>query len=736
MNGIKGWWGEMKAITANKKIFIPFIAVLLIPLIYSGMFLWAFWNPYGNMDELPVAVVNSDKGAELEGEPLHVGEEFIDKLQESKDFDYKLVAEKEGKEGLENQEYYMMIEIPQDFSEKAATVMDDNPQPLELSYIPNEGYNFLSAQIGGSAAEQMKSKLADEVTETYTEAILSAFKDVQTGLAEASDKAGDLNDGAEKIETAIKDLQKGTQTFASGQRDMFSGAKGLEDGANQLAQGLNQLTSGLGKLNSGFQSLKEGESQAAKGASELKQGLEKTQNGTIALRDNLKKFNELTNKVPDQLNELSSAMQSLQDGTGQLTDATASMKSEVQASKEKMAPILAQLPEEQRQAVMKELEKLEAGVGEINGAASQLNQGATKITEKTTAIPEQMNALTEAQQKLLGGANQLVDAQGSLVDGASKLVQGENQLEQGMLTFQEKLKEAESGSAELANGANELANGSSTLVDGANQLVAGADRLEAGSGELASGSQELTSGTSEFKEKLQDSTTTAGKMATGELNQKMIANPVELKTDAINDVPNYGAGFTPYFLSLGLFVGALIITVIYPVKEPLVAPASGFSWFLSKFGVLVFAGIIQAVVAASVILYGLQLEVSDIGMFYLFSILTSLTFMAMIQLFVTILGDSGRFLAILLLILQLTTSAGTFPLELIPEQLQWFNPFLPMTYSVQGYKAVISEGNLSLMGQNASILAIFLVVSAIMTSIYLVWQFPKKKHLNTIESNA
>jgi putative membrane protein len=128
-----------------------------------------------------------------------------------------------------------------------------------------------------------------------------------------------------------------------------------------------------------------------------------------------------------------------------------------------------------------------------------------------------------------------------------------------------------------------------------------------------------------------------------------------------------------------------------------------------------------------VLLYGLNIEVQSVPYFILFSIITSLTFITLVQFLVTTLGDPGRFVAIIILILQLTTSAGTFPLELIPNALQIFNAWLPMTYSVSGFKAVISSGDFSFMWQQAGILAIFIGAMMIGTIGYFFIALRKNK---------
>src|SRR5699024_3744379 len=153
---------------------------------------------------------------------------------------------------------------------------------------------------------------------------------------------------------------------------------------------------------------------------------------------------------------------------------------------------------------------------------------------------------------------------------------------------------------------------------------------------------------------------------------------------------------------------------------------SGFNWFLRKTVGLGIIGVLQALIAASLLLFGLGIEVQSITLFYVYAIFTSWTFIAIVQFLVTCFDDPGRFMAIIVLILQLTTSAGTFPLELIPSALQPFNYILPMTYTVDGFKAVISSGNYGVMWQNAGLLALFTLVSLLLTLSYFMVMFKRK----------
>jgi putative membrane protein len=269
------------------------------------------------------------------------------------------------------------------------------------------------------------------------------------------------------------------------------------------------------------------------------------------------------------------------------------------------------------------------------------------------------------------------------------------------------------------------------LKGGSVQLSDGAQKIADGSTDLDDGMGTLQEGVGEFNAEMQDAAAKVGEINATEATNQMMASPVEVKNEKINEVPNYGTGFAPYFLSLGLFVGALLLSIVYLLREPAGRPTSGLNWFSGKIAILVTVGVLQAIIACAILLLGLGLEVKSVPLFFCFAILTSLVFITLIQFLVTCFGDPGRFIAIVILILQLTTSAGTFPLELIPTFLQPFNLVLPMTYTVQGFKAVISSGDFTVLWQNAGVLSGFMIISMALSIVYFTFMY-KRKYANVL----
>ncbi|CEG29621.1 YhgE/Pip domain-containing protein [Bacillus sp. B-jedd] len=717
---------EMAAILKNRKLLIPIIAVMFIPVLYAGMFLWAFWDPYAKLADLPVAVVNSDTGAEFNGEDLQLGNDLVDKLKDSKEFDFELVGKEQGYKQLKNQKYYMLIEIPADFSENATTLLDENPEKLKLIYVPNESYNFLSAQIGGTAVDKIKASLSEKVTETYAETMFDKIGDLADGVKKASEGAGQVSDGSSELQAGSAQLNDGLKTLAGKAVEFSEGANKLNAGAAKVSEGNKQLASGMAELQGGHQKITAGAEQVKAGADQLASGAARSREGLEMLKGKLPAMMEGTDKLQQGANALNAKTGEWQKGSQAAASGAASLNAGIDELVQGLQPMLASLPEQQRKVYEEKLAALKAGSSQLAVATGQLSDGAGKIQAGTSTLAGGLADLKNGEVQASQGVDALAKGSSELEAGAKKLSEGQGQVVSGLKTYEAEFAKAKAGADELAAGSSELSGGTSQLAAGTGALKTGTGKLADGSEQLAKGTSELAAGSKELADKLSDGANEASGVKADDKTYNMMADPVKVKNEKINEVPNYGTGFAPYFLSLGLFVGALLLSIVFPLREAAGTPRNGLSWFLGKFGILAGIGVVQALLADAILLGALGIHVESIPLFILFSIVTSLTFITLIQVLVTTLGDPGRFLAIIILILQLTTSAGTFPLELIPGFLQHFNAFLPMTYSVAGFKAVISSGDFAFMTQNMLVLIGFSVVFALGTLGYFITMHKKK----------
>lgn len=759
---------EIQMILRNRIVLISLIAVLFIPVIYCGMFLWAFWDPYAHLDELPVAVVNNDKGAVFEGEPLKIGDELVKNLKEKKAFDWHFVSEADAEKGLKKQKYYMAVFIPEDFSENAASVLDEKPKHMKIIYKPNESYNFLSAQIGDRAVEQLKEEISSAVTETYAETVFEKISETAEGLEQASAGAKQLKDGiAEAKEGAaalgegLNAAKEGSGQLKEGARSAKEGARALKDNLKLLAEkslafenGLQSASGGANALNAGIRKLDDGFAKMQEGNAQLLAGAKQAENGAGQLAENLRQSLAGMKRMQEGMPKLVKGTEGLQEGAEILSDSLgqwAAGAEQVSGQVDQgFGQILGQLealisqtddPNEKATlvAIKKKLElfykgnaeqpggikeamaRLTEKAGEIRDGAGQLSQGAAAIHKNQMALSEGMNKLVDGQEKLAAGAESLASGQAKIVNGLAafgeklqegkagvdRLLAGSDQLSDGVRQLYGGSRQFADGTGKLAAGAGELSGGIDRLASGTDELSGAMDQLADGSGQLTGGMEKLADGSGELAGKLKAGAEKAKEAKTGKDTYEMFADPVKKDDDVLHHVPNYGTGFAPYFLSLGLYVGALILSIVFSLREPAGEPKSGFSWFIEKFSVLAAIAVLQSLLLDAVMLWGLDLQVQSVPNFILFTVITSITFVSLVQFLVTPLANAGRFLAVLLLIFQLTSSAGTFPLEVIPEALQRLNPWLPMTYSVFGFKAAISSGDFSFMWQNAGILGLF-----------------------------
>ncbi|PEN66834.1 phage infection protein [Bacillus wiedmannii] len=899
---------EFTEIIKSKKILIPIIAVLFVPILYAGMFLWAFWDPYKQLDDLPVAVVNLDKGAVFDGKPIEVGKGLVDNLKDNKSFKWEFVSEKEAKKGMEGRKYYMLVRIPNDFSSNATTLLKDDPKPLNLEYIPNESLNFLSSQIGGTAIEKIKGEVSSTLTKTYAEKMFDSIQDVSKGLADGAEGANKLHDGSSELHDGSSKVTDGLHTLQGKSGEMKDGVGKLADGSNKLVDGSGKVTAGLNTLNSktgigklqdgsgkvtdglntlngktgemqtgigklvdgsgkvtnglntlnsktgelrdgsekvtgglnklvsksgelqtGTTDLSNGMGKLAEGKSQLEKGSQEIQKGLQELNSNVQKsavgLEEMQSKVPSILNTVNEKIDGAGANVNQLNELTQSTAGDAKNAAQEVANLQKQiesLPKEYQEQLQPFVTSAVKSTATVQQKATGVAGGTNKLNEEVKQLTGEIHQTTNGLQNklpnpagvktLAGGVEKLTNAQNEFVskfhgfgegldkakigadklkDGSVQLIDGVTQLQSGSGKVTAGLGQLSAGANQLADGSNQVTGGLGTLSVGANQMAGGINQLADGSSQvtgglgtlsvgvtkLADGSNQVTTGlgdlngglnkmstgstqlidgvnkladgsgkvtdglvkvndgSGELAEKLGEGAEKTGEVKGTDKTYDMFASPVKVKTEKMAEVPNYGTGFTPYFLSLGLFVGALLLSIVYPLRDTVGVPQSGFSWFISKFGVLLSVGIIQAIVADIILLFGLGVEVQSMPYFILFSIVTSLAFIALIQCLVTAFGDAGRFIAIITLIIQLTTSAGTFPLELIPKFLQPFNAWLPMTYSVSGLKAVVSSGDFNFMWQNVGILMIFIVVLSLGTIASLTWMH-KRQFRNIAENQS
>ena len=769
---------EWQAILKNKFFIVIIIALMTIPALYNLIFLSSMWDPYGKISDLPVAVVNQDQSAEINGKSVNLGKDLADEMAKGNDLDYHFVSDSMAQKGLKDETYFMEIKIPSDFSKNAGSLVSDKPTSSTIHYQTSKGHNFIASKMSDSAMEKLKEKVSKNITETYTKTIFENLTTLASGVTKAADGSDQLVDGSQTLKSGSSDISSnldklatssltfkdGADTLNVGLGQYMAGVSTLKDGSASLSQAVTQYTDGAAQLANGTNQLATGTASLAAGVSQLSNSNPKIQellDGSAALSKGLQKMSGSIS-VPD-LSDLKTGLANLQNEINTIqnanlpaslttdlaylntalgtleTDQATKLKAlratnaykshpEEQATLEGLvspSPSLVKNIKDAATDLQIQISSLSIHLGTISAISGKVLPGANVAIDRLTGSLTIIK--TGVDGKLLPGANlvnvgltKLVDGVNSASDGANKLNQSTAQINTGAQTLIGNNTQLNAGSSKLATGAAQLTQNSPKLLDGSAQLASGAAQISDGSGKLASGSNTLTSGigtltagATTLNTGLTDAKTKLAENATAEANAKKIASPLNITHQDKDNSPKNGVGMAPYMISVALFVGAVATNMIISGTLSGESPKSRRDYLLARIGVNGLIGLGEGVlVYLAVHLLGLSAN-HELAMFG-FTVLVAVCFMFIVTFFNTWLGKPGAFLMLILLLLQLGASAGTYPLALTSNFFQKLNPWMPMTYAVKGFRQVISlTGQI---GQETGILLAITVVCFILLS--------------------
>ena len=675
---------EWKHLFNNKILLISMAVISFIPILYSGFFLGSIWDPYGQTKNLPVAFVNEDKGVSLNGKSLNVGESVEKKLKDNHDLGWEFVSKQQADEGVNSGHFYAVVTIPSDFSQKAASITESEPQQAVINFTTTPAKNYIGSLVSNQAAAKVKSSVSEQITQAYAKGILENLDKLGIGLDTAANGASTLHDGLGR-------LQSGTQTYVGGVKQLAVNQQSLTGGLAQLSDGSRKLQAGLGQLSNNLPT----ESQL----SQLSDGMKQLQSG----------INQLNASVSNPSPALVAQQNKVKTDAQTLVQTMEASKSDLLAAGGTLQTLGAQ-------AAASGSNSTTISLPQISNISRAFTKTQTIIAQTTTLLGD-LQVLTQqlsAQQiqlqagvsALNNGVNQLTPNAITAFNGYNSVRFANNQLLAGSTSLTNGLNEAKSGSQKLANGASLLESRSGALIDGTSQLASGADTLA---------------------NKLADASNRIKIQPTGATTQQQIANPVKSEMTEKGNVPNYGYALSPYVLSLSLFVGALVLNVIYPIRKTFSEQESAIRWWLSKASVAGVAAFMQATILMLVMVFFLGLTpehpVHFIGAIYL----TSFAYMSIVSLLVIVLDNPGRFLAMVLLVLQLGSSEGTFPIQTANGFFQAINPLVPMTYSIRALRQAISGGlDNAFYGGSMWVLVGFLLVANLLTIGFFAYRGKRK----------
>ncbi|MEH0840866.1 YhgE/Pip domain-containing protein [Micromonospora sp. CPCC 205711] len=686
---------ELRRMTRGRLPRAALAVLTVIPLLYGALYLYAFWDPYGNMNRIPVALVNADRPATAsDGSVVHAGQDLTDELIDRKVFGWAVTDPDDADAGLRSGRYHLVFSIPANFSANlVASPEPDRPARRgELKVVNDDATNYLSGLLARSAFSEIRAAAAESAASGYFDKMLVGFTDLKAETGRAADGAGQVADGVGRS-------QDGADKLAGGLDQAEAGAGQLANGLDRTAQGADKLADGLDKLRTGATQLADGSAQAAtatraaankvdaladraepflrKNAGEIGTAATVIAEGADALATGLDTLPEQADdvlaqarKVSDRLDALVAAHPELADDPN-VTAARAAADKAVAAAEDVVATV-----------DRTDLAALQKQMRDVAAAARQVAAAAPHLADDVAGANAKVHQLADAIDRIAKGNAQLRDGLGGAADGADQL--------RGALF-------------KLSTGARDLDGGLARLSGGGDQLAAGLTKLEGGAGQLADG---LVAGEKKIPG-YDDAAARSG----------ILGDPVSLNRHSDHPAASYGVGFAPYFLALALWVGAMITYMLLrPVNRRHVM-SDAAAWRVALAGWLPAAaiGLAQVGVLFTVVTLVLGLDpvhpATTLGLLAL----TSLAFTAIMQWLGAQLGPAGRLAALALLMLQLTSSGGTYPVQTSPGFFQAVHPWLPMSYVVQGLRHTVNGGPTTTVVTGALVLVAFGVGALLLT---------------------
>lgn len=606
---------ELRRLTDTTFAKIALAAMLVIPSLYAGLYLYANKDPYANLDGLPAALVVQDKGTTLaNGEKLQVGDEVAATLVKGHDLEWHEVDAAKAEHGLVEGDYAFILTVPESFSADLASSADFTPRRAMLKIETNDATNYLAGTIAERVVGQVQNSVAEQVSRTAASQVLGGLSTIHGQLVDAAK-------GANQLATGAHDAHSGSTKLSSGSAELAEGQKTLAAGSQKLASGATELSGGLATLDQRTNALPAQTAKLAAGAKQVADG-----NAKVAAAG--QRVATTGTKLTSDLAAFDKTLPSRLSNAG-LTDA-------------------------QIQAVLAETATLRTPISDANSTLQSTSKDLTRLSD---------------------GANQVAD-------GAAQLASASAELESAIDT-------AASGSAKLATGANDLNAGQQKALTGANELATGAAALDDGLAKLDTGAAKLSTSLADGATKVPNPT---------EAQRKAVAQtlgaPVGIASAALAKAGSYGAGLAPFFLSLALWIGGF---TLFTRARPLVEEALTTRWAVVPvaFGGWLAPAVIgagQAMLTWVIVRFAVGIDLAHPWWMLAFMILVSMVFMAIIHGLMARLGDTGQFIALVLMVLQLVSAGGTFPWETLPGPLQSLHHVLPMSYSVNGLRTLAYGG--------------------------------------------
>lgn len=703
MNNIfKIYKDDIKKIFTNYAALIVFIALSILPSLYAWFNIKASWDPYGKeaTSQIKIGVVNKDKGAELKGEFKNIGNQIIDQLKENDVMGWQFVSEKEAVKAVEEGSYYAMITIPEEFSEDILSLITDDIKKGKIIYTVNEKVNAIAPKITVKGATAVQENVNKTVIETVSDIVLSTAKDLGIEVEGQLPKLDNLYDKLVEIQSKFKDLYETTDLAYDGVNKVADLVTNLQNDIPLITDTLNS-TKGLATNLIDFITTSQGEIN----------NIAPTIKTDIGLVRDL--ADEVSSYVDVVINAINTGSENANVLLGNLNTKVSGLRDYLTSIRVLVEKINGHSQNGALSDVLNNLITAENTLNqlynEIESIKNSLANGnlidTSKLENAKTVLNDVSNIAGNLYEKfdteILGNINTILNTANDSAKSALEILQ----------RAQDKLPKVE----EILTTVSALCNKGNEGIKYAKDNLPRAEEIV----------NEVTSKVAKIKDSsdLKDLL----KLIANNVEERSnyLTSPVELEENSLYPMRNYGTAMTPFYSVLALWVGMTLLVSMFSVEAH--GEYNHMEVYFGKLLLFLTIGMTQALIVSLGDLYLLKIYCVNPALFVTGILFTSVVFVAIVYSLVSVFGNVGKVTAIILLVLQVAGSGGTFPIQLTPKFFQIINPFLPFTYAISFAREAIGGVVQSVLVKDIVIMLIYIVV-AILISIFL------KKPINNLLS--
>ncbi|EKO1912756.1 YhgE/Pip domain-containing protein [Clostridium botulinum] len=697
---------DLQNIITNWVAIVVMLGLMILPSLYAWFNIKSSWDPYANTKSISVAVVNKDKAAVFKGQSINVGQELVNKLKINKNIGWKFVDEKEAEKGVKYGKYYASVMIPEDFSYKILSITRDKQEKPTLIYSVNEKSNAVAPKITSKGVTTVQNEVTKNFVKTVNGIIFEIFNKLGIELEKGKPKLKDLmnmifyvNDKIPEINASIDKLEKGAIT----------------------------LEEFIEKINKDIPLIKDTINRALSAGDKTKLFLSKSKEGINNVAPYIKQDLIIAKKINNTAEVL------IGEGVGVIEKNSQQAKEDLVASKDKLTNVKEILNstlelvdiinKDKKNIILNDFEnrikdmkeRVNNKIENINTVVSSIDRGEKVSVEVLNRLKNKANGIDSILKQIIEDFNpKIVPAINNVLNDLIVVADNTIQL----------LKNANENLPEATELLDKGYTGAEKGIKGIKILKSNLPSIEKSIGEVSNKLKTL-----DDDERLNEIIKLMKNNA--KIESDFISNPVEIKENRIYPIPNYGSAMAPFFTTLSLWVGALILVSILSVDvkdikgaKKLKAHEKYFGRYLTFMTIAIF----QALIVSLGDIYLLKVYVSNKPIFILFSIFISIIFSMIIYTLVSVFGNVGKALGVILLVLQISASGGTFPIEVTPGFFQRINPLLPFTYAVSGMREAVGGVIEGILLRDIVILLIYFTLSILLALLL-------KKKLEKINKN-